>query len=417
MCFDYSTMATIRLTVLSSIKEQDGRLPILVCISQKKDRAYIKTEFLLDDIAEFDNGKVVYRKDASIMNKRVQFVFSQYKEKFDSIENMEYFSALQIKQIIISKERPSHISFLEFWKKRISEFREEDRENYAKMNEETIRLFTLSEGDVPIPALNTLMIEHFKKWMIKKGYSNGNIGLRLTHLKARINELIKAGTLKQDVHPFAYTKIPTAEPKECDLTLEEFRRIRNTEVEGKRMNLGKDMLLLSFYLCGINLKDLLAVNLSGDILTFERQKTLHAKTGKSVITIPIHSEAKAIINKYINKKGMLDLGYSYTYSNLQKYINLCMRTLKDYLGIKQTLCFYSARKTFAQFASELGIPDGVIDYCLGHSDKSKGIIRYYTKVKQKQAEIAINRVIDYVNNPERYKDYIEMRADIMMMKG
>lgn len=417
MCFDYSTMATIRLTVLSSVKEQDGRLPILVCISQKKDRAYIKTEFLLDDIAEFDNGKVVYRKDAGIMNKRVQFVFSQYKEKFDSIENMEYFSALQIKQIIISKERPSHISFLEFWKKRISEFREEGRENYAKMNEETIRLFTLSEGDVPIPALNTLMIEHFKKWMIKKGYSNGNIGLRLTHLKARINELIKAGTLKQDVHPFAYTKIPTAEPKECDLTLEEFRRIRNTEVEGKRMNLGKDMLLLSFYLCGINLKDLLAVNLSGDILTFERQKTLHAKTGKSVITIPIHSEAKAIINKYINKKGMLDLGYSYTYSNLQKYINLCMRTLKDYLGIKQTLCFYSARKTFAQFASELGIPDGVIDYCLGHSDKSKGIIRYYTKVKQKQAEIAINRVIDYVNNPERYKDYIEMRADIMMMKG
>ncbi len=81
------------------------------------------------------------------------------------------------------------------------------------MNEETIRIFTLAEGDIPIPAINTLMIEHFNKWMTKKGYANGNIGLRLTHLKARINELIKAGTLKQDIHPFAYTKIPTAEPK------------------------------------------------------------------------------------------------------------------------------------------------------------------------------------------------------------
>lgn len=111
------------------------------------------------------------------------------------------------------------------------------------------------------------------------------------------------------------------------------------------------------------------------------------------------------------------MGYSYTYSNLQKYINLCMRELKEHLGIKQTLCFYSARKTFAQFASELGIPDGVIDYCLGHSDKNRGIIRYYTKVKQKQAEIAINRVIDYTNNPEKYTEYIEMRADIMLMKG
>lgn len=417
MCFAYSTMATIRLTVLSSIKEQNGRLPILVCISQKKARAYIKTEFLLDDIAEFDNGKVVYRKDAGIMNKRIEFVFSQYKEKFNSIDDIGYFSALQIKQIITSKDRPSHISFLEFWKKRISEFREEGRESYAKMNEETVRIFTIAEGDVPIPAINTLMVEHFKKWMAKKGYANGNIGLRLTHLKARINELIKAGVLKQDVHPFAYTKIPTAEPKECDLTLEEFQKIRNTEIEGKRMNLGKDMLLLSFYLCGINLKDLLSVNLSGETLSFERCKTLNAKTGKAVITIPIHSEAKAIINKYINKKGLIDLGYSYTYSNLQKYINLCMRELKEHLGIKQTLCFYSARKTFSQFASELGIPDGVIDYCLGHSDKSKGIIRFYTKVKKKQAEIAINRVIDYTNNPEKYTEFLEMRADIMMMKG
>ena len=79
------------------------------------------------------------------------------------------------------------------------------------------------------------------------------------------------------------------------------------------------------------------------------------------------------------------------------------------------MCFYSARKTFAQFASELGIPDGVIDYCLGHSDKNRGIIRYYTKVKLMLAEIAIIRVIDYVYNPVIYKDYIEMRADIMMM--
>ena len=66
--------------------------------------------------------------------------------------------------------------------------------------------------------------------------------------------------------------------------------------------------------------------------------------------------------------------------------------------------------------SSRGIPDGVIDYCLGHSDKSKGIIRYYTRVKQKQAEIAINRVIDYTNSPEKYTEFLEMRADIMLMK-
>ena len=60
-------------------------IPQELQLSQKKDRAYIKTEFLLDDISEFEDGRVVYRKDAGIINKRIQFVFSQYKEKYDSI--------------------------------------------------------------------------------------------------------------------------------------------------------------------------------------------------------------------------------------------------------------------------------------------------------------------------------------------
>lgn len=409
-------MATIRLIVLSSIKESNGKLPILICISQKKDRAYIKTKFLLDDIAEFEDGQVVYRKDARIMNKRIQFVFSQYKEKYDSIEDLEFLSASQIKYVITAKERPSHISFIEYWKKRIADFRKDGRESYAKMNEDTIKLFIKAEGDIPIPAINYRIIEHFNKWMIMHGYADGNIGIRLTHLKARINELIRESVLKVEVHPFAYTKIPSATPKECDLSIEEFRKILNSDFKGKELSLARDMFLLSFYLCGINLKDLLSVHFDGSILSFQRTKTVHSKRSDGKLTIPIHPLATQIIDKYKNK-GRIDLGYSFSYQNMQRFINRGMKKMGKNLNISSTICFYSAHKTFAQFASELGIPDGVIDYCLGHSDKSKGIIRYYTKVKQKQAEIAINRVIDYVNDPNKYKDYIEMRADIMMMKG
>lgn len=173
-------MATIRLTVLNSIKESNGKLPILICISQKKDRAYIKTEFLLDDISEFEDGRVVYRKDAGIINKRIQFVFSQYKEKYDSIADLEFLSASQIKYVITAKERPPYISFIEYWKKRIADFRKDGRESYAKMNEDTIKLFIKAEGDIPIPAINYKIVEHFNKWMITHEYADGNIGIRLT---------------------------------------------------------------------------------------------------------------------------------------------------------------------------------------------------------------------------------------------
>ena len=78
--------------------------------------------------------------------------------------------------------------------------------------------------------------------------------------------------------------------------------------------------------------------------------------------------------------------------------------------------YYSARKSFAQYASELGIPDNIIDYCLGHSDNKRGVIRFYTKVKKQQADAAIEKVIDYVNNPEKYEDYLKLKRDIMMIR-
>lgn len=115
--------------------------------------------------------------------------------------------------------------------------------------------------------------------------------------------------------------------------------------------------------------------------------------------------------------GKLDFGYKFTYKNFQRYISRSLAALVKSIGISEKVMFYSARKSFAQYASEIGIPDGIIDYCLGHSDKSKGVIRYYTKVRQKQADMAISRVIDYVDNPEKYKEYIELRSDIMMMRG
>lgn len=201
------------------------------------------------------------------------------------------------------------------------------------MNEDTIKLFIKAEGDIPIPAINYKIVEHFNKWMITHEYADGNIGIRLTHLKARINELIRESVLKVEVHPFAYTKIPSATPKECDLSIEEFRKILNADFTGKELNLARDMFLLSFYLCGINLKDLLSVHFdNSNYLSFERSKTSRSKRGDSRLTIPIHAVAAQIIDKYL-KKGKIDLGYSFSYQNLQRFINRGMKKMRKSLEI------------------------------------------------------------------------------------
>ena len=154
-----------------------------------------------------------------------------------------------------------------------------------------------------------------------------------------------------------------------------------------------------------------------DIIKYVRTKSKSTTQGRNVICITIPEQAKPIIKTWMNKKtGMLDFGYKFSYQNFYRYLTRSLNSLSLKLGIKEKLVYYSARKSFAQYASEIGIPDSVINYCLGHSDKSRGVIRYYTKIRQKQAEFAINRVIDYVEHPDKYKDYIEMNASIMMAK-
>lgn len=240
----------------------------------------------------------------------------------------------------------------------------------------------------------------------------------MRNTKTIINRGIKKRLVRYDVHPFIDFQISSAPVRELDIQVESFNKIRLSEPKEKRLRIARDLFCLSFYLGGINLIDLLQVDFRKPELEYIRTKVRNTTNGTMVTRLTIPNSAQEIAKRWMNRNtGHLDFGYRFSYDNLIRYITRLLKSLAKNLGIKEKVVFYSARKSFAQYASEIGIPDGIIDYCLGHSDKSKGVIRYYTKVRQKQADMAIARVIDYVNNPEKYKEYIELRSDIMLMRG
>ena len=51
--------------------------------------------------------------------------------------------------------------------------REEGRDSYAKMQEDTLKLFEKAEGSVPLIIMNHLTIEHFDRWMKIDGHTDG----------------------------------------------------------------------------------------------------------------------------------------------------------------------------------------------------------------------------------------------------
>ena len=74
-------MATLNLKILPNRRKLSGKLGIYVSLTFKKEVRYISTEFEVDDEYQFENGKVCYRKDAAIMNKRIQYVLGIYRER------------------------------------------------------------------------------------------------------------------------------------------------------------------------------------------------------------------------------------------------------------------------------------------------------------------------------------------------
>ena len=224
--------------------------PIFVRIAAKKEKAYIKTMYEIPDLSQWYNGKVVARTDAAMMNKRLLFELKKYNDRVNAIENNDTYTATQLKLIVIQADKVAQntSTFTDFFRKKIEELKKDGRENYAKMHEETLRIFLLSEGEAPFVIMNHITVEHFDTYMKRKGYSDGNRNIRLSHIKARVNEAIKYGLIKCEKHPFAYTKLPTSVPKDLDISITDFIKIRNADTnESKRLTLAKDIFLLSFW--------------------------------------------------------------------------------------------------------------------------------------------------------------------------
>ena len=414
-------MATLKLTIFKAKVLKNGKHKIRVAVCHKTETSYIVTNVIIDNESQFKNGQIVKRPDASILNMKLRNLLNEYQEKLDSIKNQSVYSCQQLKNMLIhSNAEQDNTTFQSVCISYEKELKENGSYKYAEMLERNRRYFTeFTKGDFMLADITPEIIEGYSRFLRKtKMVGESTNGIMMRNTKTVINRGVKKRIVKYEIHPFIDFSIPSAPVRELDIPLTVFNKIRLSNPKERRLRIARDLFCLSFYLGGINLIDLLQIDFRKPDLEYIRTKVRNTTNGAMTIRLTIPHTAKEIAEQWMNRNtGHLDFGYKFSYDNFIRYITRLLKALAKQLGITEKVVYYSARKSFAQYASEIGIPDGIIDYCLGHSDKSKGVIRYYTKVRQKQADMAISRVIDYVNNPELYKEYIELRQDIMLMRG
>ena len=411
-------MATLSLTIFKAKALKDGRHKIRIALRHKHETTYIVTRFIISE-NQFKNGQVVKHPEASAINRKLRNILDDLQDKLDSIKHLELYSCRQIKEIISTDNLSDEQTFSSACSNFVDYLKSEGRDSYALSIERVGRYFRdFVRGDILLSDLTPLLIQNFAAFIRKRKVTETTVNTMLAQMKSVVNRAIREWNISYDIHPFVTTRISAAPIRKLDLTVQNFNKIRESSPEKRKLIMARDLFCLSFYLGGMNLIDIMQTDFRKDVLEYSRSKTKGRMQSDNVITFTIPSQAREIICRWMDKRtGKLDFGYKFTYHNFSQYVTYSLGDLAEELNIDERVTFYSARKSFAQYASEIGIPDGIIDYCRGHSDKSKGVIRYYTKVRQKQADMAISRVIDYVDNPEKYKEYIEQRSDIMMMRG
>ncbi len=211
-----------------------------------------------------------------------------------------------------------------------------------------------------------------------------------------LNYAKRCGYVQFRVDPFAGYELPKMEVRQSWLSVDEVRKIRDIQCSKPNIIKCRDLFMLSYYLGGINIIDLLDIdfNEQSDTIHYVRKKTEHRPKMNKYVEFAIPDEAKAIISRYKGKDGHISVSEHQRNTNCHYFFDLNMPKLAKATGIKQ-LIYYSARKSFSQHAFDLGISTSIIDFILGHRvDKGGTSLYSYISVTPDMATNAVRKVLD-----------------------
>lgn len=238
----------------------------------------------------------------------------------------------------------------------------------------------------------------FARWLTANGKGDATRHMLECYVRAAYKEAQKRHMVSRDRDPYYDYSIKPVPVKDIEcLTAQQMHTLMIAEMPNKGTQMGRDVALMSFYLCGANLVDLYEMpKAKAGHVEFVRHK-VNGRWQKTV-QIRIEPELKALIAQY----GGIDrlLYFSATYGNYESFrhkIGHRLRDVSKVVGFDVNLAMI--RRTWATLAAELECPDAVIDMCMGHIPQTVNR-KHYIKPKWENGAMWNRRVIDYVTKSE-----------------
>ena len=269
----------------------------------------------------------------------------------------------------------------------------------------TRKFFSYTGGDILLSQITTATVDGYQHYLRQRGTSPSYSTMCMTNIRTLVNRAVKMQLVRYDVHPFLYWKATRSEPRELDIPVEDMRKLIAYRTSYKSRQRAVDLFLLSYYLGGINLIDLIAYDFRDyrerRTIRYVRHKTRYKKASSQYVEFTIPEEAYPLIDRYMNSKTgrLLDIPDS-RYRSTLNYIDLALNRTAELLGIDRHVSYYTARKSFVQHGFELGIPLETLEYCIGQTMKQNRPIFNYVKIMRQHADAAIRQILDNVKPPQ-----------------
>src|ERR1035437_342154 len=230
-------------------------------------------------------------------------------------------------------------------------------------------------------------LRKYEKWMLNKGNSITTVGIYLRSLRTLFNNAIAEGMLTKEYYPFGKKRyeIPTGNNIKKALSLKDIASLYYYKPEpGTYTDMAKDYWLFMYLCNGINVKDMCLLkyeNIKGEVLEFERAKTIRTKRKVEPIRISLVDDAKDIIKKWGNKaidpktyifpiltNGITPERERHLIQLITRVINNHMKAIAKDLDIKSAVTTYAARHSFATVLRNSGASTEFISEALGHTN-------------------------------------------------
>ncbi|PPL04903.1 site-specific integrase [Parapedobacter indicus] len=389
-------MATVNAVILNHHRKQDGTWNVKIRVTHKKSSVYIDTPHFVSKPKLNNKGQL----KKTWIDAHLVDTLNQYRLKIGDLkERLDYMTASSIRDHLTTREDlPDFFGFADAYMKREAE----KGRQVMTLGSAVLSLRDYwGEKPLPMDMFTARLLTSFEEFLRKErnvvrrkrnggtytskvtALSHNSIVNRMSTLRAIFNAARfqyndeDVGIIRIKNYPFnKYRMNVMKATKKRNLSVDQIISIRDTpDQNGYRTNLGRDLFMLSLYLCGMNAKDLYVYLTDTDQtrLDYNRSKTMKDRRDDAFISLLIPDEARPIIARYA---GVIQTRYADNLI-LNSAIAEGMRNMRPIVGIPD-LTFYHARHSFATLArNECGFSKDDVAVAMNHVDSSRRVTDIY----------------------------------------